>query len=291
MLFLVLILILIISPVAVFAGSVAEREDIELKEITLYYNGIQLEQKGYRVIKTDVLPGVDYDCGVYVPIRTFEAMNAYTYMVFWYEIEGTGIATLAMTDKSKGVRGHVFVQFGIGSELAATSYPFSSDSELAFPRPYRMEFAAFLHEGSTMIPSSSAWMRDDLFAYESSYYYQKDKLGFFDHIEGANYNHLYKVGGNNINKEEWVSIKHLNHAEEALLSVDDGEWSLSIVKEQDGEKTELIHLLGENFAKIRRANEDTQMDCNGVEIKRISGQYFLNKADLIEIGFIEADWK
>ena len=288
------VLLILVTPVGIFGASLIEGRNLEVKEVTLYYNGVQLEQKGLHIVERDLVPGlfpqIDIERGVYVPIRIFEIIRPDNYKVEWNALESK--ATLTMTDTYEDRTRTIVFDYAIGSRVRNAFEQIPGFE--GYIAKDNMMLEIFMHEGSTMVPANAGmYLLSERFDYDGEkdgYVYYKDALNLSDSINFMNLD--YRVyNDNNVNMEDWIAMQYLSQMDSVIIANTDGTWNMSIIKWNDGETTETAYVLGDNFDLIRRANEDMQMDCNGVKIKRVNRQFFINKADLIKIGFIDGDWK
>ena len=290
----VLILILVIAPVGVFGAESKDRE-IEFIEFTLLYNGVQIEQKGLRVIEKNVLPGVDVDHSVYIPIRTLEILKPDNIKVDWIADESRAIITATYINAGKMSKSST--EFIIGSSKVELFY-YNPDWLKEYRTSWHELFEIFLYEGSTMISTRSAsgfidtWYDSDNGDGENEQIYHKNKLNLSDFLDYSRLDYSIYLD-NGVNKDEWMAMQYLSKMDDVIIAKDGEDWNLSIIKRErlSANFEEIHHLLGNNFDLIYNSKEDMQLNCNGVGIKKVNGQYFLNKSDLIEIGFVDSDWK
>jgi len=282
------LLILIVAPVVVFGAFSVDDKNTQAEEIVLYYNGLQLEQKGLRLSGEKVFPIGGYDHNIYVPIRTFSIMKGKYAVVSWEGEESR--ATLYMEGDIYNNLNRIAHRFVIGSRIMESN--FITGGTGRFSGRYNgslMPYDAFLYEGATMIPFNVG----NGFFYaitgsEGLPDYYENKLCYYENsMEGG----IYIALRNHSTPEDcWWPLKSLASSKYALISNENGIWSLSILKQNGEPLEEGKYLLGDNFEFLYYAGDDMRFDCNGLRIKKENGYYFLNEADLIGLGVME-QWR
>jgi len=275
----------LIAPFTVSGAVVIDNKNTQAEEIILYYNGVELKQKGLKLSGDKIFTTGGYDYNIYVPVRTYSSMRD-NYDVMWDE--EVSAANLYMTDKENiAVYGLIAYKATIGSRMMVRSYPYSSSSYDRWES--LMPYEAFLYEGRTMVPYSFGsdllyWITES----EELPAYYENKLCYFDKMAMGKITAFLR--GSDPEKY-WRPMKELASSRYALITNEEDGWSLSILslENENGVRTEEKHLLGDNFELLYNSREDMQFNFNGLRIKKENGEYFLNELDLISLGIV-AEW-